>query len=188
MTSPGTAGLFDRLFSFLICILALAGACQSQHSLLTPETERQTARLLRRTLLLSPLPASSRLPNPGGLLVIHIFASWCGPCHEEMPFFERAIKSLPAGSRIYMISLDENPQDAKNMIGLQPSSGIPKPFLMHDPTGNILKATGFKNIPLTAVYDEHSNCLAIAPGPLTLFPETTKSMSQGRRAGKAAIK
>lgn len=47
-------------------------------------------------------------------VVINIWASWCGPCQEEMPYFEEAIKKYGDEVEILMINLTDGKRETKD--------------------------------------------------------------------------
>lgn len=46
-------------------------------------------------------------------VVINIWASWCGPCKEEMPYFEDAIKNYSDKVEFLMINLTDGQRETK---------------------------------------------------------------------------
>lgn len=43
-----------------------------------------------------------------GALLVNYWATWCGPCREEMPSLERLSRRLPAGVRVVAVTVDED--------------------------------------------------------------------------------
>src|SRR5580698_2367313 len=55
-------------------------------------------------------------------MLLHIWATWCPPCQEEMPKLEWLQKNLGQELNIVAISVDENKEAIKNFINInQPS-------------------------------------------------------------------
>lgn len=46
-------------------------------------------------------------------VVVNIWASWCGPCQEEMPYFEEAIKEYGNDVEILMVNLTDGKRETK---------------------------------------------------------------------------
>ena len=46
-------------------------------------------------------------------VVVNIWASWCGPCQVEMPYFEEAIKKYGDEVEILMVNLTDNQRETK---------------------------------------------------------------------------
>ncbi len=61
----------------------------------------------------------------GKYVYIDVWASWCGPCKDEIPFLE-ALKKKLAGKNIVFISIsvDDNIEDWKNSLKKESATGI----------------------------------------------------------------
>jgi cytochrome c biogenesis protein CcmG, thiol:disulfide interchange protein DsbE len=113
-----------RAFPVLIFVLLLGGCGSSEPKSAAP---RPTA--VREALAGSPAPLASLHSQGSGLLgggpdafkarlrtlrghpvVVNKWASWCGPCRSEFPFFQRL--SVREGRRIAFLGVDANDNDA----------------------------------------------------------------------------
>src|SRR2546423_1532852 len=95
-------------------------------------------------------------------VVINQWASWCGPCREEFPRFQRI--SAAYGKRVAFLGVDSNDSDAaaKAFLGEDP---VPYPSIS-DPGREIaylLKAT--IGLPDTAFYDRKGTLVYTKQGP-----------------------
>lgn len=71
----------------------------------------------------------------GDVLIINIWATWCLPCEQEMPSFERLHQQLgPEGLKIVAVSVDAG--DSDNVLEWIRERNITFEVL-HDPTGLI---------------------------------------------------
>ena len=102
----------------------------------------------------------------GKVLVVNYWATWCGPCREEMPEFVRAQRDLgPKGLQIVGIAID---QPAK-VIEFAKELGLNYPALIGSydavdiakPLGNRLAA-----LPFTVVLDRTGQVAHTQFGPL----------------------
>jgi len=154
------------IYSLALALLCLAGACgcgedEAGSGSAPPDYERALAGAPKP---LADLYAQENRVLDGGAeaferriedlrgypVVVNKWASWCGPCRYEFPFFQRLSAKL--GKRVAFVGVDTDDTDAAARTFLR---DFPVPFPSYaDPDGEIaaeIKATlGF---PSTAIYD-----------------------------------
>jgi cytochrome c biogenesis protein CcmG, thiol:disulfide interchange protein DsbE len=101
---------------------------------------------------------SLRSHYKGQVTLVNIWATWCGPCRQEMPAMEAAYKELaPRGFKVAAVSIDQSEpatviafgkelgitfdllQDQSMLIqGVYQTTGVPESFLL-DRDGRIVK-------------------------------------------------
>jgi thiol-disulfide isomerase/thioredoxin len=94
-------------------------------------------------------------------IVVNAWASWCGPCKLEFPFFRDAATRL--GKRVAFLGLDvsDNREDAKSFLAKQP---VPYPHL-EDGDSRIVQQTGAAGgLPTTVFYDKEGRRAFIHQG------------------------
>ncbi|MHB1087217.1 MAG: TlpA family protein disulfide reductase [Acidimicrobiales bacterium] len=98
--------------------------------------------------------------------VLFFFASWCGPCHVELPRVAKYLSSHPQDS-VKIIGLDEvdNP---KSGLAFAQKSGVTFP-LASDPNGNV-EASIFKfaYLPYTVFVDAKGVVRTVDYAPISI--------------------
>ena len=62
------------------------------------------------------MSAIEKAGRDGRPVVVHLFATWCAPCREEMPLLRKVIvRARKAGAEVLLFSLDE-PKDAESKV------------------------------------------------------------------------
>ncbi len=100
----------------------------------------------------------------GDIVLLNLWATWCGPCRWEMPSMERLYRELgPAGLKIVAVSVDqvsgEEVLDFANELGLTFD-------VLHDRSGQIeidYQATG---LPETVILDRDGVIVHKSIGPV----------------------
>jgi thiol-disulfide isomerase/thioredoxin len=90
----------------------------------------------------------------GKPLVVNVWASWCGPCVQEMPAFERVHQDVK--DRVAFVGLDE----AK---ALAAKTGVTYD-LLYDPKGGFVAATGAVSLPSTFFVDSNGKVVSAKTG------------------------
>ncbi len=90
--------------------------------------------------------------SKGEVVVLDFWASWCGPCREEMPFLARLQRAYrDDGVRVLAINVDT---DARSMHAFLQDLGIALPFpILPDPEGSIPSLFEIKGMPTTVFID-----------------------------------
>jgi len=70
----------------------------------------------------------------GKPLVLNLWASWCGPCRDELPLFQRVHEAF--GSRLTVLGVDINDQQPAKALALASDTGVTYPLLA-DPDASL---------------------------------------------------
>ncbi len=87
--------------------------------LLAPPVRAQAASLESRLVPFSLPDLEGRLWTPANLLgktaLVNVWATWCAPCRDELPFVQKLHERLVAREEVIVlsISIDEKPQLAR---------------------------------------------------------------------------
>jgi len=135
-----------KAFVFLIFILGSLG------SWATNSLELKAANLQS----LSAKPTNLKSEFKGQVLLLDLWASWCEPCKESLPFYEELQKRYgDKGLQVIAVSVDDNLKAAnefadKNKLKLQ---------LLWDPKKELVKLLDVKAIPTMLLIDQNGKVL-----------------------------
>lgn len=94
----------------------------------------------------------------GKVIVMNIFASWCGPCVAEAAILEREQHVLRAdGGTVLGVTFEDNSSDAERFVH---QNHITYP-VVRDVSGNFANSFGSKGIPETFVIDRRGRVAAV---------------------------
>ncbi len=112
------------------------------------------------------LPAASGAPVglaelKGQVVLINFWASWCGPCRQEMPVLEQLYRKYkPAGFALLGVNVEPKSGDATNFLKSTPVS-FPILFDTSSKVSNLYEVSG---MPSTVIVDRRGNVRYIHHG------------------------
>jgi peroxiredoxin len=139
--------------------------------------QTSTANLLRRCTLAAILASASVLatasdamgPAPaftltdlsgasrslsqykGQVVMVNFWATWCGPCQQEMPLLDQMYKKFkPVGFTLIGVNVDKDAPPVKDLLARKPVSF---PVLL-DPTNAVSKAYHLDEMPSSVIIDK----------------------------------
>lgn len=96
-----------RNFFILICATALPVVASNQFGDSAPDFSLES--FSGKTMSLSE--------HKGDVVMINFWATWCGPCRQEMPILDELYTRYErAGFQLLGVNIDDEPQRAKDMI------------------------------------------------------------------------
>jgi cytochrome c biogenesis protein CcmG, thiol:disulfide interchange protein DsbE len=93
-------------------------------------------------------------------VVVNLWASWCGNCRFEFPFFQRL--SARFGTRLAFIGIDSEDSDDAATTWLD-EAPVPYPSIT-DPDREIANSLGVLGFPSTAFYDREGDLALLKQG------------------------
>jgi len=110
-----------------------------------------------------PVPglASDDLKS-GGVTIVNVFASWCGPCQEEHPALMELARLGKA--RIVAINYKDQPENARRFLG---EFGNPYSAVGVDPNGRMAIEWGVYGVPETFVVGKNGTIVEKFVGPIS---------------------
>lgn len=98
------------------------------------------------------------------MVLINIWASWCGPCGMEFPFMEEAYQQFKEDVEIIAVSCE--PNDTNEVLAdYAAEKGLTFPIAQD--TANLAQLFGASSIPVSAVVDRFGTVCFIQPGAQT---------------------
>lgn len=86
----------------------------------------------------------------GQVVLINFWASWCGPCRQEMPILDQLYRSYqPAGFTLVGVNVEPNAADAQKFLKSTPVS-FP---ILFDPTSAVSMLYQVSGMPSTIIVD-----------------------------------
>jgi peroxiredoxin len=86
----------------------------------------------------------------GQVVMVNFWATWCGPCQQEMPILDQMYKKYkPAGFTLIGVNVDKEAPPVKALLDRKPVSF---PVLL-DPANQVSKAYNVNEMPSTVIVD-----------------------------------
>lgn len=200
--NTATKGLITLAIAVTVAALGL-GACGGSNGPGNPDSrlseEQATAPLEGAPAPLASIRSEANRLLDGGTdaferriaelrgfpVVVNKWASWCGPCRFEFPFFQSQVKKR--GTRIAFLAVDSEDarEEARDFLEEFP---VPYPSFF-DPRNEIAKLLELeRNFPTTTFYDAAGELVYTKPGgyasEAALEDDIREYSVEGARAGQ----
>jgi cytochrome c biogenesis protein CcmG/thiol:disulfide interchange protein DsbE len=109
-----------------------------------------------------PLPGIDPADFKGNVTLVNVWASWCVPCHDEVPQLETLAKDKRI--RLVGINYKDQPDNARRFIGRY---GNPFAAVGADPNGRTAIEWGVYGVPETFVVGRDGRIAYKLVGPIT---------------------
>ncbi|MEM9384359.1 MAG: TlpA disulfide reductase family protein [Pseudomonadota bacterium] len=113
----------------------------------------------------------------GQVVMINFWASWCGPCRQEMPLLEALYQRYnPLGFELLGVNVEQDVDDAKRWLA---DTSVSFPVLL-DPTNQLTKMYQVKAMPSTILVDRDGNVRHLhkgyKPGDENTYQDLVRSL------------
>ena len=108
-------------------------------------------------------PAVNLAHLGGRPMVINLWATWCGPCREEMPILQDGYQRFGDQVSFVGVATKDSPQGAAAFLE---DVGVVYPQLV-DVDGQLLASLGIPGLPVTLVLDAQGRVMNRHVGPLS---------------------
>ena len=155
----------DKTTGLIICLLALffLTSCERRNSKEVSALESDS--FYAKDFSLPSLNGGSKIELKyfkGNPVVINFWASWCAPCREEMPFFEKIWKDYKDKGLVFIgIDVLDEENNARNFLN---SLGISY-LNLKDSSGEVSNAYGVVALPVTLFIDKEGRIVRKNYGP-----------------------
>ena len=172
--SRSPAGTSRSVLAGSVLVLALLAGCTAQAAPTpSPATPEQASPFAACTALGAAPPSAApssatggaelpdlelpcftggepvRLPELRGPAVVNLWASWCGPCRDELPLMQRLADR--SGGRLHVLGVDVGDgRDAAASFAVGKQVTMPT---LYDREKRLLSALGRVNLPVTVFID-----------------------------------
>ena len=97
----------------------------------------------------------------GQVVMVNFWATWCGPCQQEMPLLDQMYKKYkPAGFTLIGVNVDKEAPPVKELLARKPVSF---PVLL-DPANQVSKAYHVDEMPSSVIIDRKGDIRYIHRG------------------------
>jgi peroxiredoxin len=104
----------------------------------------------------------------GQVVMLNFWASWCGPCRQEMPLMDDLhARYKDLGFSVLAVNLDKNITEAERFL-----SAVPVSFpILYDPESQVASLYGVEAMPSTVMIDRDGNARFLHRGYKPGFEE-----------------
>lgn len=121
----------------------------------------------------------------GQVVLLNVWATWCGPCRVEMPSIQRLHRQLaPEGLKVVAVAVDDvgSEQKIRDFV-----AGMGLTFdVLHEPSGRIERDWNAMGIPSTYVLDRSGTIRRMVRGSTEWDDSSTVAFVRGLLADGAA--
>lgn len=157
MSFPSITHMVPRVIAFLALILPLSAAAFN----FAPTEPRPAPEVAFQDRDGNPLSLED---FRGQVVVLNLWATWCGPCRREMPSLDR-LQAAHGGERLHVLPLSVDRGDLAQIETFYDEVGITHLEIYRDPKAAASRALGAFGLPTTVVFDAEGREVGRLLGP-----------------------
>jgi thiol-disulfide isomerase/thioredoxin len=131
----------------------------------------------------------------GQVVVLNLWATWCGPCRHEMPSLDR-LQARLGGEGLEVVALSIDRGELAQIETFYDEVGIQQLKIYRDPKAAVSRALGAFGLPTTVVFDQEGREVGRLLGPaewdsaeaIALLEALIAGAGAGEWGGKQAAK
>lgn len=104
----------------------------------------------------------------GAPMVINVWAQWCGPCEEELPYLAKAQRVY--GGTVDFLGIDYQETDQAAALDLLGRSDVRYPQVA-DPDGSVRGPLQLGGLPMTLLVDADGRIVDVVTDPLSSYDQ-----------------
>lgn len=109
----------------------------------------------------------------GGVVVLNVWATWCGPCIAEIPSLDMLQGEYSTqGLQVIAVSMDRHRVEAESFYK---TAGVKHLQLYHDSTLSMAADVGVQGLPISVFYDRQGREIGRVPGDVNWQSEDVKA-------------
>ncbi|MGG3626279.1 endospore biogenesis thiol-disulfide oxidoreductase StoA [Bacillus gobiensis] len=106
------------------------------------------------------------IPEKGKKTAVHFWTSWCPPCKEELPQFQKFYEENKNRTQLITVNLTSQEKSKESVSRFLKEYHLTLPVVL-DPDGRFMNLYRIVTIPTTYLYNEDGKLENVIVGPMT---------------------
>jgi len=159
-----------KRFAFLLAVAMLAGCMQPKGLLIAPGTQAPALQAAEWV--------GGRPETAGKLVVVDVFATWCGPCAEKTPGLVKVYEEFHPQGVEFLALTSEELHDTPAVEEFVQHFGVPWPVGVA--AGETIQQLGVKYIPTVIVIGPDGKVISVGDNEVQLRTTLGKTLAYSR--------